>query len=130
MKTKCRQTVVEEEDTKTSIARDLNEAFISKFRALVIENISDTSFGVDQLAFQVGMSLSVLYRKMRLLTGMTINEFVKTIRLNKAKKLLETGVYQVNEVATTVGFEDSKYFSKEFRKAFGKTPVEVKRQEA
>ncbi len=82
MKTRYRQTVVEEEDTETSIARDLNEAFISKLRALVIENISDTSFGVDQLAFQVGMSLSVLYRKMRLLTGMTINEFVKTIRLN------------------------------------------------
>lgn len=130
MKTRYRQTVVEEEDTETSIARDLNEAFISKLRALVIENISDASFGVDQLALQVGMSLSVLYRKMRLLTGMTINEFVKTIRLNKAKKLLEIGVYQVNEVATMVGFEDSKYFSKEFRKAFGKTPVEVKRQKA
>jgi len=91
-------------------------------RALVIEN-----FGVNQLAFQAGMSVSVLYRKMRSLTGMTINEFVKTIRLNKAKMLLESGAYQVSEV-TIIGFEDVKYFSKEFTKAFGKKPNEIKKQ--
>lgn len=73
------------------------------------------------------MSVSVLYRKMKSLTGMTVNEFVKSIRFNEARKLLETGVYPVGEVASMIGFEDSKYFSKEFRKTFGKTPNEMKK---
>ncbi|MNY81315.1 DNA-binding transcriptional regulator AraC [compost metagenome] len=45
-----------------------------------------------------------------------------------AMKLLETGIYNVAEVAAAIGYEDSKYFSKEFRKFFGETPTEVKRR--
>ncbi|MDQ6482136.1 two-component regulator propeller domain-containing protein [Dyadobacter sp. LHD-138] len=128
MRTRYRQSVFAEEGSENSIAQDFNEEFIAKLRAIVIENISDSGFGVNELAFQIGMSVSVLYRKMRSLTGMTVNEFVKTIRLTEAKKLLEAGIYQVSEVATIIGFEDSKYFSKEFRKVFGKTPIEIRRQ--
>ena len=111
-----------------SIARDVNEAFISKLRALLIENISDPKFGVNELAFQVGMSVSALYRKLKSLTGMTVNDFTKAIRLDEAKKLLETGIYNVSEVATIIGFEDSRHFSKEFAKVYGKNPKEIKKQ--
>jgi signal transduction histidine kinase/ligand-binding sensor domain-containing protein/CheY-like chemotaxis protein/methylphosphotriester-DNA--protein-cysteine methyltransferase len=128
MKERYRQSLLTEPDSGGSIARDMNEAFIAKLRSSVIENLSDPNFGVSELAFQVGMSTSVLYRKMRSLTDMTVNEFVKTIRLNEAKKLLESGVYHVGEVATIIGFDDPKYFSKEFRKVFGKTPIEIKKQ--
>ena len=100
---------------------------VDKVRKLVYDNISDPDFGVHQIAFQAGVSVSVLYRKLRSLTGITVHDFVKTIRMNKAMELLKTGLNQVNEVATAVGYEDSKYFSKEFRKTFGKTPMEVKR---
>ncbi|ACT93169.1 histidine kinase [Dyadobacter fermentans DSM 18053] len=127
MKARYRHSLFVEE-AGHNIAQDLNEAFINKLRALVIENISDAGFGVHQLAFHAGMSVSVLYRKMRSLTGMTVNEFVKTIRLNKAKTLLESGAYQVSEVATIIGFEDVKYFSKEFTKVFGRKPNEIKKQ--
>ena len=101
--------------------------FLDKIRQLVHDNISDPDFGVHQMAFQAGVSVSVLYRKLRSLTGITVHDFVKTIRMKKAMQLLETGMNQVNEVATAVGYEDSKYFSKEFRKTFGKTPTEIKR---
>ena len=101
--------------------------FLDKIRQLVHDNIADPDFGVHQMAFQAGVSVSVLYRKLRSLTGITVHEFVKTIRMKKAMQLLETGMNQVNEVATAVGYEDSKYFSKEFRKTFGKTPTEIKR---
>ena len=101
--------------------------FLDKIRQLVHDNISDPDFGVHQMAFQAGVSVSVLYRKLRSLTGITVHDFVKTIRMKKAMELLETGLNQVNEVATAVGYEDSKYFSKEFRKTFGKTPIEIKR---
>ncbi|WP_342089079.1 hybrid sensor histidine kinase/response regulator transcription factor [Dyadobacter sp. OTU695] len=111
-----------------SIARDVNEAFIGKLRALLIENISDPKFGVNELAFQAGMSVSALYRKLKSLTGITVNDFTKTIRLGEAKKLLETGIYNVSEVAAIIGFEDSRHFSKEFAKAYGKKPKEIKNQ--
>ncbi len=104
-----------------------DDEFIAHLRNLVIGNISDESFGVNEMAHQTGISVSVLYRKLRALTGMTVNEFSKELRMKRAMQLLELGIYNVNEVATMVGFDDSKYFSKEFRKAFGKNPSEVKR---
>ncbi|WP_353723142.1 response regulator [Dyadobacter sp. 676] len=126
-KKRFRQLALEGEEAENSIAQNVNEAFIANLRTLVKENISNRDFGVNELAGHVGMSLSVLYRKMRALTGLTINEFVKAIRLNVARELLESGVYNVSEVATMIGFEDAKYFSKEFRKVFGKNPNEVKK---
>lgn len=101
---------------------------ISKLRELVLNNLSDADFGVQQMSVQVGMSVSVLYRKLRALTGTTINDFVKTIRMQRALHLIESGHYQVSEVAMQVGFEDVKYFSKEFRKVHGKTPSQFKGQ--
>lgn len=121
------RAVLIDKEPGNSIAQDINESFIARLRQLVTENISDPNFGVTELSLQVGMSVSVLYRKMRSLTGMTINEFVKIIRLHEAKKLLESGVYHVSEVSSMVGFEDSKYFSKEFKKTYGKAPKDVKR---
>ncbi len=128
MRQRYRESVLEAPEVQRSIAQDKNEVFIAKLKNLVIDHISDVNFGVNELAFEAGTSVSVLYRKLRSLTGMTINEFVKTLRLNEAKKLLESGVYNVSDVATIVGFEDPKYFSKEFRKVFGKTPTEIKKQ--
>ncbi len=127
LQARYRESVMTDE-AASSIARDVNEAFIGKLRTMVADNLSNPDFGVNELAAHVGMSVSVLYRKLRTLTDMTVNDFVKTIRLNEAKKLLESGVYNVSEVATMIGFDDSKYFSKEFKKAFGKTPIEIKKQ--
>ncbi|PSL21402.1 hybrid sensor histidine kinase/response regulator transcription factor [Dyadobacter jiangsuensis] len=127
LRTRYRESVLVD-GAANSVAQDVNEAFIGKLRALLIENISDPKFGVNELAFQVGMSVSALYRKLKSLTGMTVNDFTKTIRLGEAKKLLETGIYNVSEVATIIGFEDSRHFSKEFAKAYGKKPKEIKNQ--
>lgn len=108
--------------------QSLDGGFLEKVHSLVSENISDPNFGVHQMAFQIGVSVSVLYRKIRVLTGNTVNDFVKMVRMKRALQLLEAGTYHVNEVANAVGYEDSKYFSREFRKTFGKTPTEIKRR--
>lgn len=103
---------------------DLLEAL----NAVVSSNISDARFGINEIASLIDVSVSVLYRKVRMLTGITVNEYVKAIRMKRAMHLLESGTYQVHEVAKAVGFEDSKYFSREFRRTFGKNPVEAKSQ--
>lgn len=105
---------------------EISGRFLTKLEQMVFENISDPNFGVKDMAFRIGISVSVLYRKLRSLKGITVNEFVKKIRMERAMKLLEAGIYPVNEVAASIGYEDSKYFSREFRKFFGKTPMEVK----
>ncbi|GAA4442517.1 hypothetical protein GCM10023091_29500 [Ravibacter arvi] len=121
-----RRSLFQEQDSGDSLARDLNEAFIARLKTLVAENISDPDFGVNELAREMAMSVSALYRKLRSLTGMTVNDFVKSIRFNEARKLLESGVYLVSEVATMIGFEDNRYFSREFKKIFGKNPNEIR----
>jgi len=105
-----------------------NDEFIEKLRGLVIENISQPDFGVNEMAFQIGMSVSVLYRKVRLLTGMTVNDFMKKIKMQKALELLESGMYQVSEVALMVGYESVRYFSNEFKKFYGKNPSKFRNQ--
>jgi len=111
-----------------TVSNELGGWFIEKLRQRVVENIADPKFGVHEIAFRIGISVSVLYRKIKMLRGITVNEFVKSIRMEKAMQLLETGAYPVNEVAAAVGYEDVKYFSKEFRKFFETTPIEVKRR--
>ena len=127
LKDRYRRSLLTDQQESRNIAQDKNQEFILKLSSLVKEHISDRDFGVNELATQIGMSVSSLYRKLRSLTGLTINDFVKTVRFNEAKKLLDSGVYNVSEVSMMIGFDDSKYFSTEFKKIFGKTPTETKR---
>jgi AraC-like DNA-binding protein len=68
------------------------------------------------------MSRSVLYRKLSALTGQSANEFINTIRLKRAAQLLEKQKFTVSEITYMVGYNDPQYFSKSFKKLFGKTP--------
>lgn len=115
-------------DPDPVFVRNMDSEFVIRLKNLVLEHISDPDFGVKDLAFHIGTSVAVLYRKLRDLTGMTVNDFLKKIRMARAMQLLESGQYHVGEVATIVGYESSKYFGKEFKKVYGKTPNEIRRR--
>ena len=68
------------------------------------------------------MSRTSVYNKIRAITGQSVNEFIRIVRLNKSKELLSTKMYNVSEVAYMVGFSDPKYFSTCFKKQFGVSP--------
>ena len=70
------------------------------------------------------MSQPVLYKKLKAVTSMSVNDFVKSLRLKRAAQLLQQKQLAVYEIAYSVGYNDSKYFSKEFKKMYGKTPSE------
>lgn len=106
---------------------DPDRDFLEKLRNLVAENLSEPDFGVPDMARHVGVSTSILYKKLRALTGTTVNEFIRMIRMKRAEELLESGRYNVNEVAIAVGYNDSRYFSREFRKIIGKYPGNVRK---
>ncbi len=113
--------VLEPKDVKITNG---DEKFISRVKQSIEENISNQNFSVKDLYELMGTSNSMLYRKLTSLVGLTPQEFIKTIRLNRASQLLQQGALTVSEVAYEVGFNDPGYFSTSFRKKFGKTPTE------
>lgn len=102
----------------------VNEQFLSRLIGIIENHMEDENLGVDLLAEKIGMSQSVLYKKLKALTDLSVNDFSKSIRLKKAAQLLLKRQYTVYEIGYMVGFSDRKYFSREFKKQFGKTPSE------
>lgn len=105
---------------------EYNNELDRHFMMVVMEklhaNLTDSEFSVGDLCTQLGMSRTSVYNKIRFITGQSINELIRIVRLNKSKELLSTNLYNVNEVAYMVGFSDPKYFSTCFKKQFGISP--------
>lgn len=104
----------------------IDKKFIAKVINYIYQNISDPKLNVENLAEELSLSRSQLYRKIKALTGQTANEFIRKIRLEKAKELLENGEESVSEVGYKVGFSTPSYFTRCFKSEFGKLPTEVK----
>ena len=102
----------------------VDEKFMTKVADTIENNISEPEFSVEKLALEVGLSTAHLYRKLKALTGMTPNEFIRSFRMKRATQLLEQKKLMISEVAYAVGFNDPKYFRKCFKKSFGVSPSE------
>jgi YesN/AraC family two-component response regulator len=102
----------------------IDQGFLKKFVKTVEDNIDDPELSGDRLAFELNMSKGNLYKKLKALTGMTVNIYIRTIRLKIAATLLKNGHYNISEVAYAVGFSNPKYFSTCFSELFFKSPKE------
>lgn len=98
--------------------------YLNKLIGIIEQHIDDSEFGVAELAVEIGMSQPVLYRKVKALTGLSVADFIKSIRLKRAANLLTQHKMTVADVAFAVGFNNRKHFSKEFRKQFNQSPSE------
>lgn len=101
------------------------DAFLQKARDVVEAKMSNPNFGAEELCRALAMSQSQLHRKLTALTGKNITQFIRAIRLGKARQLLLAREMNVGEAALAVGFEDSKYFSRVFSEVFGVAPSKV-----
>lgn len=108
---------------KTDFDNELDAQFIATLDQLIEANIQSEDFDVNFISRNMGMSAPILYRKLRAISNLSINNYVKMYRLNKARVLLKSSM-NISEVAYSVGFSDRKYFSKEFKKHFGHNPSE------
>jgi AraC-like DNA-binding protein len=106
----------------------LDNEFIQKALNYINENISETELSVEVLASKVFLSRSQLYRKIKTLTGVSVNEFIRNFRLEKAKELIEFGNDNINEISYKVGFSSPSYFTKCFKEKFGYLPTHNKKQ--
>lgn len=101
-----------------------DEIFLNKLMLLIEEKMENPDFNVGKLVVDIGMSQTVLYKKIKALTNLSITDFIKSQRLKRAAQLLSENKLNIAEIAYTVGFNDRKYFSKEFRRQFGVSPSE------
>ncbi len=104
----------------------LDEKFLKKAVEVVTDNMQNATFGVETFSESFNMSRRNALRKIRAITGLSINEFIRHTRLMEAHKLLRASEMNVSEVAYSVGFSDPKYFSLCFKKQFGYSPSELK----
>ena len=116
-----REIIVQPGDiTVTSI----DEKFLQRAISIVEANISESDFNIDQFCSKIGMSRRTLNRKLRALTGLSTNEFIRLLRLKRAGQLLRNKSATIVEIAYQVGFNNPSYFAECFRKQFGKSPSE------
>ncbi|MCY4561597.1 MAG: ATP-binding protein [Flavobacteriaceae bacterium] len=105
-----------------------DQEFLEKLTELIETNLEDSDFSAKHLSLEMGMSHSVLYKKIKALSGMSLVEFIRDYKLRIAKKLLENQYSSVAEVCYRVGYSDRKYFSKLFKQRFGVPPVSFLRK--
>ncbi|SHI59552.1 two-component regulator propeller domain-containing protein [Pseudozobellia thermophila] len=106
----------------------MDKRFIDKVMEYIVENIADEKLNVEHLANELNLSRSQLYRKIKALTGLTANEFLRKLRLEKAKEIIENGDASISEVCFKVGFSSPSYFTKCFKAYFGVLPTELKQE--
>ncbi len=96
--------------------------FLDKIITTIYENITQSDFGPDQLALELHISESQLYRKLKATSGKSTALFIRSIRLQKAKELIQTTDKTISEIAYDVGFNNPSYFSRAFKTEFGRAP--------
>lgn len=98
------------------------DPFLENVFQIINENIEDPSFNVEALASKAFTSRSNLFKKIKPLSGKSPVALIREVRMEKAKLLLETQKFSVKEIAEKVGYEDSSYFARVYKKYFGETP--------
>lgn len=106
---------------------DRDQEFITALEKLIMENIGNVSFTVQQMEESLAMSRSSFNRKMKELLNTTPNDYLRSKRMALAAKMLESGNIRVSEVCYAVGFNSPSYFSKCFKETYGKLPLEYAR---
>lgn len=96
--------------------------FLEKCIEVVEHYIDDEEFSSKKMAVEMGVSYSSLTKKVKMVSGQSLNGFIRFVRLRKAARLFIDTNYNVNEVAATVGMYDAKYFREQFSKQFGRNP--------
>ena len=104
----------------------LDKEFMTSVLSYINENISDEKLNVEYLAGELLLSRSKLYRKIKALTGSTANEFIRTVRLERAKQIIEVSEDTISEVCYQVGFSSPSYFTKCFKDKYGFLPTEIR----
>ncbi len=105
---------------------DRTSSLVKKLQQIVLANLNNEQFGVEDLAKSYGLSRSQLHKKLKKQVGKSVSQFIREVRLEEAKKLLEQEDITASEVAYQVGFSSATYFNTRFKDYFSYPPGEVR----
>ena len=116
---------VDQEDKVEDLqARGNDDALMERITRVVNDHLDDSSFNVERLTQEVGISRAQLHRKMKDITGISASDFIRNLRMQQAERLIQEGKINITQVAYTVGFNNQSHFSTVFHKYYGMTPSE------
>lgn len=106
----------------------IDQKFLQNTIDFIVENVNNNKLNIENLARFHNMSHRNFYRKIKALTGNTVVEFIKIIRLKQALTLIESNQYNISEISYMTGFSSPSYFAKSFREFYGKPPSDYLNQ--
>jgi DNA-binding response OmpR family regulator len=115
-------------EPKNLTVTSADEQFLETAISIVEKNINNQDFDTKVFIQQMNMSRTVLYTKLKALTGQNLSEFIRMIRLKKSGQLLVQTNLNISQIAFEVGFNDLKYFRECFKEFFEVTPSEYKKK--
>lgn len=98
--------------------------FVEKLELLVLDNLQNPQFSVEELAEKLNISRSSLHRKLKKDINKSVTEFIREVRIRRAIELMKTKKYNLDEICFFVGYNSHSYFTRSFKKIYGKTPKE------
>jgi signal transduction histidine kinase/DNA-binding response OmpR family regulator len=104
----------------------LDQQFLDRVMMVIDQHISEEEFSIEEFGKDVGMSRSQMHRKLKALTGKSTSLYLRTVRLAKAKQMIEQKRANISEISYQVGFSSPAYFSRCFKEEFGHSPSDVK----
>ncbi len=122
------QTKYKDNLTKVSKKRtNVEDNFLQKVIQILKKELDNPNFSVVELSKEMHLSSTQMYRKLKALTGLPPNKFIRRYRLQSSLELLQNSSMNIAEIAYLVGFSDPNYFSRAFSEEFGKPPSEVRK---
>jgi len=109
-------------EVKDIVQSSKDKDFLQELITVIETHISSPEMDINYICTQIGMSRTSLYHKIKSITGQSIGEFIRSIRLKKAAQLLTEEDISITEAMYSVGIQTQSYFTKAFKAEFGKTP--------
>ncbi|MCB9282840.1 MAG: helix-turn-helix domain-containing protein [Lewinellaceae bacterium] len=103
-----------------------DHAFVQQVRNVVLGRLDDYELKVQDIAEAIYLSSSQLHRKLKALTGLSTNHFIRSVRLQEACRLLQDPGRSITSIAFDTGFQHPDYFAKVFHREFNMTPTEYR----
>ena len=107
-----------------------DELLMDRLMAFIEQHISDDALRIDDMAEAVNMGRTAFYEKIKQIVGLSPSDFLRQVRMQRARQLISKSTMNFSQIAYSVGFTDPKYFTKCFKKETGMTPSEYREKEA
>jgi YesN/AraC family two-component response regulator len=107
---------------------NFDDPFIIKVIGYINENLTDEGLNSEKIEANFKTTKMQLYRKLKAVTGLSINTLIRDIRIHESKKLLKNPEMNISEIAYQLGFSDPLYFSKYFKKEVGVSPQQYRKE--